>query len=39
MGGMDPAAMEKAARQMGMGGGDLPGLGGMGDLSGLGKKK
>ena len=38
-GGMDPAAMERAARQMGAGGG-LPGPGlGLPDLSGLGKKK
>ncbi len=36
--GMDPAAMERAAKQLGAGGG-LPGLGGIGDLSGLGKKK
>jgi signal recognition particle subunit SRP54 len=38
-GGMDAAALERAAKQMGAGGGGLPGLGGMGDLSGLGKKK
>jgi signal recognition particle subunit SRP54 len=41
--GMDPKAMEAAAKQMGMGGAKLPGLGGgMGlppSLSGFGKKK
>ena len=40
---MDPKAMEAAAKQMGMGGAKLPGLGGgMGlppGLSGFGKKK
>lgn len=36
MGGMDPKTLERAAKQMGAGGGGLPGLG---DLSGLGKKK
>ncbi len=38
-GGVDAKALERAAKQMGAGGGGLPGLGGMGDLSGLGKKK
>jgi len=39
--GMDPKALEAAARQMGAGGlpGGMPGLGGLGGLSGLGKKK
>lgn len=38
-GGVDAKALERAAKQMGAGGGGLPGLGDMGDLSGLGKKK
>ena len=41
-GGMDQKALEAAAKQLGRGGGGLPGLGGMAlppGLSGLGKKK
>ena len=39
-GGLDPAAMERAAKQLGQqGGGGLPGLGGLPNLSGLGDKK
>ncbi|MBL4759207.1 MAG: signal recognition particle protein [Rhizobiales bacterium] len=39
-GGLDPAAMERAAKQLGQqGGGGLPGLGGLPPLSGFGDKK